>query len=225
MNCLIVDDEKVSRKTVEFFAEKVDNLRIIKSCNNPIDAANILKKEKIDIVFLDIEMPEMSGLDFIETMTNKPQIILITSKEEYAVEAFKTEVTDYLLKPVDFKRFLTAVNRAVRNLKQNQNTRASLFIKDRSKYIKINYEDIHYIEASRDYMNVVTLNRKIVVSSTLKELQEKLDGNKFVRVHRSYIVNIDKIIDLEETNLVIDSKIIPISKTYKKNLMDKLNIL
>jgi|APEBP8051072266_1049373.scaffolds.fasta_scaffold06820_1 DNA-binding LytR/AlgR family response regulator len=227
MNCLIVDDEEISRKILERFVAQTDSLKLAGSCENAIDAVNILKTKDVDLIFLDIEMPEMTGIELIETLKVNPQIIFVTAKEDYAVEAFEHNVTDYLLKPLTYARFLKSVNKAQDNIKQHLSAVSPgyIFIKVESRLLRLNLSDIDYVEAHGDYIQLHTKSGKHMIYSTMKHIEANLPREEFTRVHRSFIVRMDRIADITEHNLMIDKHIIPIGAMYKNDLLKKLNIL
>lgn len=233
MNCMIVDDEDISRKVVEHFVEQTDGLTIKHLCNNPIDAINILKKDtSIDILFLDVEMPEMTGLELIEALKSTNLcIVLITSKMEYAVEAFEYNVTDYITKPINYTRFLKAVDRVKEQQSQqdeenNDTELSALFVKTDYKIVKIELGNISYIEALSDYVIIYASDKKFIVHSTMKGIEKKLEPAKnFLRVHRSYIVNKQHIESIQDLYVEIGGKSIPIGRSYKNNFIKNLNIL
>lgn len=227
MKCLIVDDEDISRKILERFVEQTDSLTLAGSCSNAIEVVKLLKEEEIDLIFLDIEMPEMTGMELIETVKESPQIIFVTAKEDYAVEAFEHNVTDYLLKPITYARFLKSVEKAVEmyNSKGDVRTPGYIFVKVDSRLMKMNLSDINFVEAQGDYIQLHTQRGKHLIYSTMKHIESKLPKKDFARVHRSYIVRIDRIADITENNLMIDKQIIPIGEKYKSDLLKKLNIL
>ncbi|GJQ63084.1 MAG: DNA-binding response regulator [Melioribacteraceae bacterium] len=230
MRCIIVDDEEMSRQIIGKFVDQTDYLEKVGSFDSAIDASAQLRKESVDIIFLDIEMPEMSGMDLIKVLKDKPQIILITSEQKYAVEAFEYEVTDYLLKPLTYARFLKAVEKAKEKINSTApvNTAPkddSVFIKVDSRLVKLQKQDILYIEALRDYVIVHTDSKKYTVFSTMKGIEKNLPSDEFIRVHRSYIIRLDKILDIEDNTLVIKNKVVPIGPSYKSELMNRLNII
>lgn len=228
MNCIIVDDEQMSRDAIEHCIRQTDFLNLVKSCSSPIEALKVLQKENIDLIFLDVEMPEMSGFDLIKNLKQLPQIILITAKKNYALEAFEYHVTDYLVKPVNAGRFLKAVLHA-KELHEKENhisiSSEYIFVKSSSKFIQIKTKDILWIEALGDYVNIYTGKERITVLTTMKDLENKLSPAEFARVHRSYIVRLDKIKTIEDTMILIDQKAIPVGKSYKDNLMARLNLI
>jgi DNA-binding LytR/AlgR family response regulator len=228
MNCLIVDDDSLSRHIIQEYIERTDFLHLIASCSSAIEAVNIIRYENIDLIFLDVEMPEMSGLEFIKTLDAKPQIILVTAHEKYAVEAFDYEVTDFIVKPIAYSRFLKAVSKAKREKSARQNTPSnlnSIFVKIESRIIKINIKDIIFIEALADYIMLVTTAEKYIVHSTMKGIENKLPAKDFMRFHRSYIVRLDRIESIDENTLIINRKLIPIGGSYRKYLMEQITLI
>lgn len=227
MKCLIVDDEAIARKILEEFVRKTNDLELAGTCKDANEASEILRNDKIDLILLDIEMPGLSGLDLLKTMNEKPAIILVTSKDKYAAEAFEYDVIDYIVKPPTYVRFLKAVNKVSEALKGNVTVSSDNFIfaKVDSRLIKIDTSYINYIEANGDYVNISTIEKNITVYSTMKALEDKIKNNNFVRVHRSYIVNIKNITDIEDNNLLVNKKIIPIGASYKTSLMKRLKII
>ncbi len=232
MNCIIIDDDKLSCRVIEEYIAKTDTLALLSTFNNPVDAINALRSEiEIDLVFLDIEMPEMSGIDFLDSITNAPQVIIISSKEKYALNAFEYDVTDYLLKPVQYGRFYKAISKAmVRYNKGKLDTKGDeIFIKHNSSLVRLKYNDILWVEALENYVIVNTFNDKYTIHFTMKVIEQKLPTSKFTRVHRSFIVNTSSINIIEDNAIVIKthdgSKSIPIGKSYKDKLMDDINLI
>jgi DNA-binding LytR/AlgR family response regulator len=227
MDCLIIDDEEMSRNMVKHFVEQTESLNLVGVCADPIEAANVLKKTKVDILFLDIEMPAMSGYDLIKTLEEFPQIIMITAKKEHAAEAFDYNVTDYLVKPINYSRFFQAVNRAKENI---ANTKGSLrdneiHVRTESKIVKVDLDELLYVEALADYIMLFTAENKYIVHSTMKGFQSRLPVEKFARVHRSYLVNVNKVASIENLFVVVNNKYIPIGASYKDDFMKRLNML
>jgi DNA-binding LytR/AlgR family response regulator len=227
MDCLIIDDEEMSRNMVKHFVEKTESLNLVGICEDAIEAANILRKTKVDILFLDIEMPNMSGYDLIKTLQDPPQIILITAKKEHAAEAFDYNVTDYLIKPISYSRFFQAVSRARENIYNLRGKLRSneIYVRTEAKIVKVSMDELLYVEALADYIMLFTADNKYIVHSTMKGFQVKLPTDKFVRVHRSYIVNVDKVSSIENLFVVINGKYIPIGASYKDDFMSRLNML
>ncbi len=186
-----------------------------------------LTKNEVDLLFLDVEMPGISGIDLLRVLARRPEVIIISSNPSYAIDAFEFSVADYLLKPIkDYNRFLKAVNTAAARLsKSSLETNSSIFIKLDSLLHKLNIDDILWIEAFGDYIKIQTSDKLHTVYSTIKKIEEKLDIKKFVRIYRSFVVNISKISNVSATNLEINKRIIPISEPYKDDLLQRLSIL
>jgi DNA-binding LytR/AlgR family response regulator len=232
MNCIIIDDDPLSRKIVEEFVERTDNLTLIYSYENAVDAINAFKNEPdIDLIFLDIEMPEMSGLDFMDSLKNPPQIIIISSKDKYALNAFDYDVTDYLLKPIAYSRFYKAVDKAQDRFTKNKiDTKGDeIFIKKNSSLVRLKYDNILWVEALENYVIFNTFSDKYTIHFTMKAIEQKLPTHKFTRVHRSYIVNTSSINVIEDNSVIIKTKdgvkTIPIGKSYKDKLMGDINLI
>lgn len=237
MNCLIVDDDEQIRLLVENLIKDSDFLYLVKSCGTAIEASNVLLKEKIDLIFLDVLMPGMSGMEFLKTLEgNKPQIIMITSNKEFASDAYDFDVSDFIVKPISQSRFLKAVSKAKKihdtfnninnkNLNLSKKSNDSVFVKSNFALIKLNAQDIYMVEALVDYVAVHTNTEKYVIHSTMKEIINKLPENDFIRVHNSYIVRVDKISSIEGNHLIVNKKVIPISRSKQKDLMNRLKLL
>lgn len=229
MKCLVVDDDELSRGILEDLISDTSSLELVASCDDPIKAFNIIKESKIDLLFLDIEMPKMDGISMLKAISPLPQVILVTSHDEYAVESYEYDVTDFVKKPISTARFLKAVEKANKRF----NTDASLFttkgetifIKSDSKLVQINTHKIFWIEALGNYMRVITEDGKYTILSTMKDVANKLPSDEFVRVHRSFIVRLDKIESIEDNYIVINNNQINIGKAYKEGLSGKLNLL
>ncbi len=228
MNCLIVDDDNISRHIIQDYVKRTDFLNLIASCSSAVEAISFIRNENIHLIFLDVEMPEMSGLELIKTLDIKPQIILVTAHEKYAVEAFDVDVTDFIIKPIAYSRFLKAVTKARKEYNVRQIAPANMnniFVKIESRIIKINTKDIIYIEALADYIMIITTADKYIVHSTMKGIENKLPAKDFVRIHRSYIVRLDKIESIDENMLIINKKLLPIGGSFRKNLMEQINLV
>ena len=225
MNCIIVDDEEMSRSTVEHFVKLTDFLKLEQVCSNALEAITVLNEKKIDLIFLDIEMPEMSGLEMLETLNYTPAVIFITSKKDYAIQAFDYNVVDYLVKPVEYTRFLKSVNKAMTAKGKKPDESDDTFIKTDLKYVKINFSEVLFVEAMADYVVLNLENKKHIIHSTMKSLEQKLDADKFIRVHRSYIVNFTKVDSVENSVIHICGHKIPIGASYKNDFMLKINLL
>lgn len=228
IRCLIVDDDSMTLKIMENLVNQTDGLVCVATCSDAIQASNALKSEEIDLLFLDVEMPQMTGLELVESLHNKPRIVLVTSKEKYAASAFDLDVTDYIVKPVEYPRFLKAVNKVSELMKQEQEITANaekLFVKVDSQLVGLNLDDILMVEAMADYVRIVVTDKRYTVYSSMKGLIAKLPPAKFMRVHRSFIVNVNRIDRIEDNTLVVGSNLIPVGVTYQKTLMARLNTL
>ncbi|SMO72814.1 two component transcriptional regulator, LytTR family [Saccharicrinis carchari] len=235
MNCIIIDDDKFSTRVITDFVNKTDELNLIGTYESAVDGINYLNgknAEQIDILFLDIEMPEMTGIDVLKTLQVLPQVIIYSSQDKYAVESYEYNVTDYLLKPVTYPRFLKAINKVKeKNEKREDVTKSGteIFIKNNSSLVRVKYQDILWIEALENYVVVNSFNEKYTIHFTMKAIADKMPADKFVRVHRSFIVNISKIKVIEDNSVVIKtetgSKVIPIGKSYKDQLMNDINLI
>ncbi|MEM0997498.1 MAG: LytTR family DNA-binding domain-containing protein [Bacteroidota bacterium] len=228
MRCLIVDDDPMTRKIMENLVNQTEDLDCVATCPDAIAAANVLRKEAIDLIFLDVEMPQMTGLELIESMQKKPHIVLVTSKEKYAVSAFDLDVTDYIVKPVDYPRFLKAINKVAEQIKsasEISGTGEKLFIKVDSQLVGLRLEDILMVEAMADYVRIFTREKRYTVYSSMKGMANKLPQDQFMRVHRSHIVNLRHIDSIEDNTLVVAGHLIPVGVTYQKHLMGRLKML
>jgi DNA-binding LytR/AlgR family response regulator len=234
LNCIVIDDDKLSRKVLEEFVARTDFLNLTHSLSNAIEAINLFnEKADIDLIFLDIEMPEMSGIEFLGSLDEAPEVIIVSSKEKYALESYEYDVTDYLLKPVSYGRFFKAADKVRHKLLQKDSIEnkgnEEIFIKKNSSLVKLKFDEILWIEAMENYVVIHTFDDKFTIHFTMKAIGEKLPPKEFIRVHRSFIINLKKV-DLIEDNTIImktssGSKLIPIGKSYKDNLMDDINLI
>lgn len=228
LNCIVVDDDEMSRKVVVHFIEKTNFLQLTKEFDNAIDATHYLDEEHVDIIFLDVQMPEMTGMEFINTLEKDIEIILITSEQKYAVEAFEKKVTDYLVKPIEYARFLQAAQKAQANVDVKRAAavkRKEFFVRTDAKIVRIPYHKILFVEALADYVIIQTEAKKHIVHFTMKGIASRLPDDNFIRTHRSYIVNLDRIEALEDNSILIGEKYIPIGASYKEAFLDLLNFL
>lgn len=211
--CLIIDDEELARNLMKSYAERLDFMEVVDTFENPLDALKIIKNEKIDLVFLDIQMPDMKGTDFAKLLPPNTQIIFTTAYSEYALTAFDLGAEDYLVKPITFERFLQAINK----LKFKENKRdfnQTITVKSGYDLHKVNLADIIYLESDSEYVIYHTSEKKIMSNQSLKSLEEILDPNLFLRVHRSFIVNKSKITSLKSRDLFLSDVKIPVSDSY-----------
>jgi DNA-binding LytR/AlgR family response regulator len=235
MNCIIIDDDKLSIKIIEEFAGRTEGLHHVGSYSSAVEAINSLNhldSKKVDLIFLDIEMPEMSGIEFLESLDIIPQVVIYSSQEKYALESYEYDVTDYLLKPVQFGRFIKAVNRARERFEKKESPlkeSTEIFIKNNGSLVRIKYDDILWIEALENYVVLNTFNEKYTIHFTMKSIADKMPADKFMRIHRSFIVNFGKIKVIEDNSVVIKTdsgtKVIPIGKSYRDKLMNDINLI
>jgi two-component system, LytTR family, response regulator len=234
LRCLVVDDDPLSVQVVLNCIANTPFLTAAGSFTNPVEAAESLRTDPVDLLFLDVEMPVLSGMDLLRTLQHPPLVVLITSSKNYAVEAFEQAVVDYLVKPVSYLRFLQASQKALeaveRQAAANTDTIQApapdadyTFVKVDNKLVRINFDDVCYIEALGDYVHVVTDQSKLIVYSTMKAVEEKFPTSRFVRVHRSFIVNFNRIQALEDNAVIVESKHIPVGQTYLREVMQRLN--
>ena len=229
LNCLVVDDDSLSRNILEDLINDTTSLNLAASCQDPIQAFNFLKEQQVDLLFLDIEMPKMDGMEMLRNLNPLPQVILVTSHTEYAVESYEYDVTDFIKKPITPARFLKAIDKVYKRLSTEETKITTkgdtIFIKSDSRLVQINTNKIFWIEALGNYMRVITEDGKYTILSTMKDVASKLPSDEFVRVHRSFIVRVDKIKSIEDNYIIIDEKQINIGKAYKDGLNKFLNLL
>jgi DNA-binding LytR/AlgR family response regulator len=238
MNCIIIDDEAAARSIISHLCSNVTGLIVLEEFPNAIQAIKYLNQNEVDLIFLDIHMPDFTGFDFIETLKNPPKIILTTSDSNFAIQAYEYDcIIDYLLKPIALERFLKAIQKTeVKPSIQNQPTSSSservettsgndLYVNIDRRLIKIDISSIYLVEAKGDYISVKTDNKNYTVHSTLKKIEDKLPDHLFLKVHRSYIINVKKIIDIEDNSVLIKKDVIPVSRSNRPELMKRLNLL
>ena len=234
MKCIVIDDDNVSRLLIEKYVNKTEFLEFAGAYNSAVEALNSMQTDHdIDLIFLDIEMPEMSGVEFIKTLKNLPQVIVISAKDKYALEAIEYDVTDYLLKPISFTRFFKAVEKAHgkhKEIEEQMTGKDGIFIKSSSSsLVRLKYEEILWVEALENYVIINTFANKYTIHFTMKAIINKLPPKMFARVHRSYIVNLAKIEMIEDNAIIMkikgETKSIPIAKSYKEDLMNSINIM
>ncbi len=229
--CLIVDDEQPAREVIENHLKKINAVNIVASCKSAVEAFNYIGTHKIDLIFLDINMPEISGLSFAKSINKNIKIIFTTAYRDYAVEGFDLQAVDYLLKPVSFERLLQAINKYMdENIRFKTESKEEnskdisnfIFVRSERKMLKINFSDIHYIESLSDYIKLHLSGKTVIVRETITNIEAKLPKQDFIRVHRSFIVSIAKIDLFTNEYLEINGKIIPISRTYKNSVLQRL---
>lgn len=226
--CLIVDDEELARELIATHLSQLPDFEIVAICASAIEANTILKTKTIDLLFLDIEMPVLKGTDFLKNLVHKPKVIFTTAHREYAIESYELNVVDYLLKPIVFNRFFKAIEKfldtqIVIETVTKTSELTHVFVQSNKKNIKVNYDDILYIESIKDYIKIHTVNRKLLIKHGISAFENKLD-NRFLRVHRSYIVNSEKVTAYTKQDIEIGNIEIPIGDLYKKRALEKLKI-
>jgi two-component system LytT family response regulator len=231
VNCIVVDDEPVAREILENHLQKVAAVNVVATCKNAIEAFNEINSNKIDLIFLDINMPEISGLSFAKSINKNIKVIFTTAYREYAIDGFNLQAVDYLLKPISFERLLQAVNKYLGENPSEIIENSSEIIPDKSdfifvrsdrKMIKINFSEINYIESFSDYIKFHLNDKIIVTRETISSIEAKLPKNEFLRIHRSYIVSISKIESFTNEFIEIHKKALPLSRSYKKEVLFRL---
>ena len=227
INTLIVDDNPLARHALKHLVGQIEYLSLVGECANPVDAINFLNREKVDLLLLDVEMPEMTGIELIRQISNSPLVILTTAKSDYAVEAFEQKVIDYLIKPIALPRFIKAIERAKEAFEASSlftKQEDSFFVRHDGTWARIVFDEILYVQALGDFATIYTVTAKYTIHVTMKAMDEKLPATTFQRVHRSYIVNTSRIALFDDKMVTIDSKHIPVAESFKAQLMEKLNL-
>lgn len=231
--CIIVDDEPLAIEAIQMHVEKFRSLKLVETCTDAFQAFDILNKTRVDLMFLDIQMPEITGLDFLKSLKNPPKVILTTAYREYAIEAFDLNVVDYLIKPISFDRFMQAINKFYElnnnellipgNInQQNDSNPDHIYIRSDKKNIRINIEEILYIESIKDYVKVICESRTVISKILISELESKLPAELFLRIHRSYIICTKNIEAYSHTHIEVQGKELPIGRNYKHEVINTL---
>lgn len=240
INVIIVDDEPLAQDVLETYIEKVPELHLVKKCGNAFEANEVLKNNQVDLMFLDIQMPQLTGIDFLKTLSKPPLVIFTTAYPNYAIEGFELNALDYLLKPISAERFMKAVNKATEQIELQGKESPSntgqtpeedspdyIFVKADKKLVKINFDEIIYIEGLKDYVIIRLENTRVITLQTMKSLEDKLPMAMFKRIHRSYIVNINKISAIVGNMVEVmekgQAKHLPVGKNYRDELLDMVN--
>ena len=230
INCLIIDDEPLAVNVIKNYIHEIDNVNIINTFNSAIEALNFLKEHEVDLIFSDINMPLLDGLDFIKNLEKKPLIIITTAYDEYAVKSYELDVLDYLVKPIPFPRFIKSINRAIKAMDIYKSTtkpkiakRPHVFIKvNKKKMKKIYLDEILVIESLKDYLKISTSTNKYIIHSTLSNFTDLLPSNNFIRIHRSFTVAIDKIDVVEGNSIKIEDILYVIGRTYIEDVKKRI---
>ena len=225
INCIIVDDEHSSQRVLQYFIKETDSIQLKQTCNSALEAFKYLELHKdIDLIFLDINMPKQSGLDFYRSLINPPAVIFTTAYPQYAVEGFEVNATDYLLKPIAYERFLTATHKVISSNNNEKSEPEFIILKENKVLHKVYFKDILFAEAFGDYVKVQLTNKVITTHSTFSGFLEQLP-KQFVRTHKSYSINLNKLHQLSGNQITVDSYKIPIGQTYKTEVLKALNII
>lgn len=224
LKCIIVDDEPLAQEVLERYLENIRELELTAKCSNALEAFEILNHETIDLMFLDISMPVISGIDFLRSLRKAPAVIITTAHPDFALQGYELDVVDYLVKPVSLERFIKGVNKAMDRIKQQStaekpNRPDFMFVKSDQKLIRINFADIDYIEGMKDYVKIFTREKMIVTLHTMKFFEASLPADQFIRIHKSYIVNAGSIKSIAGNEMEIRQIRLPIGSSYKEQLM------
>lgn len=234
MRCIIIDDEPLAIQLLTSYIARIDGLTLLKTYSNAVDALHFLRAESVDLLFLDIEMPEITGLELIRSLPSKPKVIFTTAYRDYAFDAFDLDVADYLLKPISFDRFLRAINKvytfrapgevpdAASNVVHDYNA-SYIFLRAEREMVKVYLKDILYIESLRDYVRIKLPDSQIISYNKISYLEQKLPENKFIRVHRSFIVSLDNVLTFTPTSVSLKDITIPVGRNYKSETISALN--
>jgi len=224
---IIIEDEPLAKKKLVGFIEKIEYLELIKTFDNAIEAIGFLKNNTIDLIFLDIQMEDFTGIQFLETIKQRPKVIITSAYDKYALKGYELDVFEYLLKPFSFERFIKATDKIVTAKLENTylSDNSYIFIKTEYRYEKINISEIMYVEGMSEYLRIVTKEKKIMTLQNFKTIMEILPATNFIRVHKSYIIALDKIESVERNRIKINEKIIPVSETYKEEFYKKIGIV
>lgn len=237
INCIAIDDEPLALEKIQAYISRVPYLNLLKTFDNAISALDFIKNEKVDLIFLDIQMDELNGIQMLEVLQDKPKVILTTAYDEYALKSYELEVCDYLLKPISFPRFLSACEKISSQLKSESpenitqhssiTTKANeedyFFVKNGQKVQKVNFKDILFIEGMKDYVKIRTMDEDIMTLLSFKKLEEILPEKDFIRIHKSYMISLKEINSIERNTVLINNEILPVGKSYQKDFFNKIS--
>ena len=234
--CLIVDDEPLARDLMRSHIGKLENFEIVAECGDAMKALNALRSNPVDLMFMDIQMPQITGIEFLRTLRNPPRVIITTAYRQYALEGFELDVVDFLLKPITFERFLKSINKYYQvNVEESKNNspvmndaynndEAFIYVKENKKVMKVHLNEILYMEGLSEYVQIYTKNKKIVTKNSMTNMESKLPDNEFMRIHKSYIVSMSKIQAFTSTTVEIPGKQLPIGRSYKNSVIEALQV-
>jgi DNA-binding LytR/AlgR family response regulator len=226
IKCIIVEDEILAQQVLQSHLQNISHLELVGVCNNVIEAREILNKKEVDLIFLDIQLPGMTGLNFLRSFPESPLVILTTAYAEYALESYEFNVIDYLLKPISLERFTRAVNKVSNGrllspaAKEKETSYEHVFIRSGSKFFKVNFSEIFYIQGMKDYLKIYTRDHKLITHQTMNEMEKILPPKQFIRVHKSFIVAIERIKVIYGNTIEVDQAVIPIGNSYKNHVMN-----
>jgi len=230
LNCVIIEDEPLARNLMTEYVRKVPELNLLNAFSNPLEALEALRTLSVDLLFLDVQMPEITGISLLKVLKKRPLVVLTTAYSEYALEGYELDVADYLLKPITFERFLKSVDKIMQRLEaepkavittsENSPSPTFVFVKDGTKLVKIQLDEILYVEGLKDYVTIHTTNQKITTLQRMKALEEQLPADKFIRIHNSYIVALNAIEVVQKNEVEIKGASLPIGDTYKKSFKE-----
>jgi two-component system, LytTR family, response regulator len=226
IKCIIVEDEVLAQNVIQSHLQKVDRFELVGVCNNALEAKEVLNKLEVDLIFLDIQLPGMTGLNFLRSLANPPLVVLTTAYAEYALESYEFSVIDYLLKPISFERFSKTVNKIVEGRlftqpkEKDNSSNDHIFIKSNSKFFKVNFSEVIYIESMKDYLKIHTAEYNLVTHQTMNDMEKILPSKQFIRVHKSYIVAIARIKSIYGNSVEMEKATIPIGINYKEKVMN-----
>lgn len=232
--CLIVDDEPLARELIRGHVEKLENFEIVAECSDAMKALNVMRDKQVDLIFMDIQMPQITGLEFLKTLKHPPKVIITTAYREYALEGFELDVVDYLLKPITFERFLKSVNKFYQMNQDDVQVVAAasgekmpeesfIYIKENKKIVKVYLSEIRYIEGLSEYVQVYTDKRKIITKTSMAQMEEKLPNDSFLRIHKSFIVSTNRIEAFTANTIEVQGKELPIGRSFKNGVLNALN--
>jgi len=226
IKCIIVEDETLAQNVIQSHLQKTEQFELVGVCNNALEAKEVLNKHEVDLIFLDIQLPGMTGLNFLRNLQNPPLVVLTTAYSEYALESYEFNVIDYLLKPISFERFSKTINKIVEGKLFNQPTKENekqptdhIFIKSNSKFFKVNFSEIIYVEGMKDYLKIYTSDYKLITHQTMSEMEKTLPSKQFIRVHKSYIIALAHIKSIYGNIIETGKASIPIGINYKEKVM------